>query len=32
MTGNEVTECIGGAYQVTEETLADRYDTTATPA
>ncbi|MBT00337.1 MAG: 3-deoxy-7-phosphoheptulonate synthase class II [Oceanospirillaceae bacterium] len=31
MTGNEVTECIGGAYQVTEETLADRYDTHCDP-
>jgi len=31
MTGNDVTECIGGAYQVTEETLADRYQTHCDP-
>jgi 3-deoxy-7-phosphoheptulonate synthase len=31
MTGNAVTECIGGAYQVTEETLAERYHTHCDP-
>lgn len=31
MTGQNVTECIGGAYQITEEGLADRYDTFCDP-
>ncbi len=31
MTGNNVTECIGGAYQITEEGLADRYQTQCDP-
>jgi len=31
MTGNDVTECIGGAYQITEEGLADRYHTQCDP-
>lgn len=31
MTGQNVTECIGGAYQITEEGLADRYDTYCDP-
>ncbi|EPJ44545.1 MAG: phospho-2-dehydro-3-deoxyheptonate aldolase [Osedax symbiont Rs1] len=31
MTGHNVTECIGGAYQITEEGLAARYDTFCDP-
>jgi len=31
MTGHNVTECIGGAYQITEEGLAHRYDTFCDP-
>ncbi|MGB0466752.1 MAG: class II 3-deoxy-7-phosphoheptulonate synthase [Pontibacterium sp.] len=31
MTGQNVTECIGGAYQITEEGLADRYHTQCDP-
>ncbi|MFT6914484.1 MAG: 3-deoxy-7-phosphoheptulonate synthase [Motiliproteus sp.] len=31
MTGQNVTECIGGAYQITEATLADRYNTACDP-
>ena len=31
MTGKNVTECIGGAYQITEERLADRYHTYCDP-
>ncbi len=31
MTGQNVTECIGGAYQITEEGLADRYQTQCDP-
>ncbi|NVK39969.1 MAG: 3-deoxy-7-phosphoheptulonate synthase class II [Oceanospirillaceae bacterium] len=31
MTGNNVTECVGGAYQITEEGLADRYQTQCDP-
>lgn len=31
MTGQNVTECIGGAYQITEEGLAHRYDTQCDP-
>lgn len=31
MTGQNVTECIGGAYQITEEKLADRYHTSCDP-
>lgn len=31
MTGQNVTECIGGAYQITEAGLADRYRTFCDP-
>ena len=31
MTGQHVTECIGGAYQITEANLADRYHTYCDP-
>jgi len=31
MTGNNVTECIGGAYRVTEANLAERYQTQCDP-
>ncbi|WP_366511881.1 class II 3-deoxy-7-phosphoheptulonate synthase [uncultured Amphritea sp.] len=31
MTGQNVTECVGGAYQITEEGLADRYHTHCDP-
>ncbi len=31
MTGNDVTECTGGAHAVTEEDLADRYHTHCDP-
>ncbi|WP_028471443.1 class II 3-deoxy-7-phosphoheptulonate synthase [Neptunomonas japonica] len=31
MTGNNVTECIGGAFQITEEGLAHQYDTFCDP-
>ncbi len=31
MTGQNVTECIGGAYQITEEGLGDRYHTHCDP-
>ncbi|MEH6824705.1 MAG: 3-deoxy-7-phosphoheptulonate synthase class II [Motiliproteus sp.] len=31
MTGQNVTECIGGAYQITEAKLADRYHTFCDP-
>ncbi|EXJ10702.1 Phospho-2-dehydro-3-deoxyheptonate aldolase [Nitrincola nitratireducens] len=31
MTGDNVTECIGGAFQITEEGLADRYHTHCDP-
>ncbi len=31
MTGQNVTECIGGAYQITEANLADRYHTYCDP-
>lgn len=31
MTGQNVTECIGGAYQITEHDLADRYHTHCDP-
>ncbi|WP_097458683.1 class II 3-deoxy-7-phosphoheptulonate synthase [Mangrovitalea sediminis] len=31
MTGSNVTECIGGAYRVTEENLAERYHTQCDP-
>ncbi len=31
MTGQNVTECIGGAYQITEAGLADRYQTQCDP-
>ena len=31
MTGHNVTECVGGAYQITEEGLAAQYDTYCDP-
>lgn len=31
MTGNDVTECVGGAYKITEKALADRYITQCDP-
>jgi 3-deoxy-7-phosphoheptulonate synthase len=31
MTGQDVTECIGGAKAVTEDSLADRYHTHCDP-
>ncbi len=31
MTGSDVTECIGGAYQITEEGLSARYQTQCDP-
>nr|WP_020682088.1 3-deoxy-7-phosphoheptulonate synthase class II [Marinobacterium rhizophilum] len=31
MTGQNVTECVGGAFQITEEGLADRYQTQCDP-
>ncbi|MEH6477540.1 MAG: 3-deoxy-7-phosphoheptulonate synthase class II, partial [Sneathiella sp.] len=31
MTGQDVTECIGGAFEVTEERLSDRYHTACDP-
>lgn len=31
MTGNHVTECVGGAYQITEAALAERYVTQCDP-
>lgn len=31
MTGHNVTECIGGAFQITEEGLSDQYDTFCDP-
>ncbi|MFB9884858.1 class II 3-deoxy-7-phosphoheptulonate synthase [Balneatrix alpica] len=31
MTGKNVTECIGGAYQITEQQLGDRYHTFCDP-
>jgi len=31
MTGQEVTECVGGAQAITEEGLADRYHTHCDP-
>jgi 3-deoxy-7-phosphoheptulonate synthase len=31
LTGQNVTECIGGAHEVTEENLADRYHTHCDP-
>ena len=31
MTGQNVTECIGGAYQITEQDLASRYNTHCDP-
>jgi len=31
MTGQDVTECIGGAQEITEESLADRYHTHCDP-
>ena len=31
MTGTDVTECIGGAQEITEENLRDRYHTHCDP-
>jgi len=31
MTGQDVTECIGGAQEITEERLSDRYHTHCDP-
>ncbi len=31
MTGQDVTECLGGAFEVTEERLSDRYHTACDP-
>jgi 3-deoxy-7-phosphoheptulonate synthase len=31
MTGQNVTECIGGAYEVTDEDLSSRYHTACDP-
>jgi 3-deoxy-7-phosphoheptulonate synthase len=31
MTGRDVTECIGGAQEITEESLRDRYHTHCDP-
>jgi 3-deoxy-7-phosphoheptulonate synthase len=31
MTGQNVTECVGGVYEVTESNLADRYHTHCDP-
>ena len=31
MTGQDVTECVGGAEQITEESLKDRYHTHCDP-
>ena len=31
MTGRDVTECLGGAFEVTEESLSDRYHTHCDP-
>jgi 3-deoxy-7-phosphoheptulonate synthase len=31
MTGKDVTECVGGAQQITEENLASRYHTHCDP-
>ncbi|MBO6826445.1 MAG: 3-deoxy-7-phosphoheptulonate synthase class II [Sneathiella sp.] len=31
MTGKDVTECLGGAFEVTEEDLSDRYHTACDP-
>jgi len=31
LTGDEVTECLGGAHQLTHEDLADRYETACDP-
>jgi 3-deoxy-7-phosphoheptulonate synthase len=31
MTGDSVTECVGGAYQLTEAGLSERYQTTCDP-
>lgn len=31
MTGDSVTECVGGAYQLTEASLGERYKTTCDP-
>ena len=31
MTGQDVTECVGGAFQLTEADLANRYETFCDP-
>ena len=31
MTGQDVTECTGGAFKVTQEALASRYETQCDP-
>ena len=31
MTGQDVTECLGGAQEITSESLADRYHTHCDP-
>lgn len=31
MTGQDVTECVGGAQAITEARLGDRYDTACDP-
>ena len=31
MTGQDVTECLGGAFEITEERLSDRYHTACDP-
>ena len=31
MTGQDVTECLGGAQEITEENLSDRYHTHCDP-
>jgi len=31
MTGQEVTECVGGAHQLTERDLGGRYETSCDP-
>jgi 3-deoxy-7-phosphoheptulonate synthase len=31
MTGQNVTECVGGAHRLTEDDLADRYETFCDP-
>ena len=31
LTGDDVTECVGGAFQLAEDDLADRYETACDP-